>query len=136
MTEIEKLFENANAYKMLCNCEFKNLYDYHIEYGSDVCDYTESKIKEPCKVCEKAKQKIKYYPDFTAEKQLLLIHWLAKTRPIHINFLFDKWVIEGMVRYGVKYDTFEDALSGYINQIWQDLTSQEKEEIRGILNER
>lgn len=135
MTEIEKMFENANVYKMLCNCEFKNLYDYRIEYGSDVCDYTESNIKEPCKVCEKAKQKIKYYPDFTADKQLLLIQWLAKTRPIHINFLLDKWTIEGTIRYGIKYDTFEDALSGYINQIWQGLTDQEKEEIRGILNE-
>lgn len=71
--------------------------------------------------------------DFTAEKQLLLIQWLAKTRPIHINFYIDKWVIEGMVRYGKRYDTFEDALSGYINQIWQDLTEEEKQQIKEIL---
>lgn len=133
MTEIEKMFENANAYKMLCNCEFKNLYDFRIEYGSDVCDYTESKIKEPCKVCEKAKQKIKYYPDFTAEKQLLLIQLLAKTRIIHISFLSNEWSIEGIGGYGIKYDTFKNALSGYINQIWQYLTDQEKEEIKGII---
>lgn len=80
MTEIDKMYENANAYKILCNCEFKNLYDYRIEYGSDVCDYTESKIKEPCKVCEKAKQKIKYYPDFTKDKQLKIIEWFISNR--------------------------------------------------------
>lgn len=74
-----------------------------------------------------------YYPPFTAEKQLLLIQWLAETRPIHINLLLDKWTIEGMVRYGIKYDTFEDALSGYINQIWQDLTEEERKQIKNIL---
>lgn len=73
------------------------------------------------------------YPPFTAEKQIELIKWLAKTRPIHITFLIDKWVIEGMVRYGKRYDTFEDALSGYINQIWQDLTDAEEAQIKNIL---
>lgn len=75
------------------------------------------------------------YPqiNFTAEKQLSLIKWLAKTRPIHITFLIDKWVIEGMVRYGKRYDTFEDALSGYINNLWQDLTEQERTEVADIL---
>lgn len=73
------------------------------------------------------------YPPFTAEKQLLLIQWLAETRPIHINFSFDKWTIEGMVRYGIKYDTFKDALSGYINQIWQSLTEEKHKQVKGIL---
>lgn len=76
-----------------------------------------------------------FYPDFTAEKQLLLIQLLAKTRIIHISFLSNEWSIEGMGGYGIKDDTFENALSGYINQIWQYLTDQEKEEIRRILNE-
>ena len=38
-----------------------------------------------------------------------------------------------------KYDKqdkeFENALAGVINEMWQDLTDQEKEEIRRILNE-
>lgn len=74
-TELEqeffKVFEVEP--KMLCNCEFKNLYDYRIEYGSDVCDYTESKIKEPCKVCKKAKQKAPLYPEITDRKLLQLL---------------------------------------------------------------
>ena len=127
MTEIEKLFENANAYKMLCNCEFKNLYDYRIEYGSDVCDYTESKIKEPCKVCKKAKQKIKYYPDFTAEKQLKLIEW----------FISNSWWLN-LKSLDKKLDfslDFDEKLAKLVNRLWESFDDQEKEEIRGILNE-
>lgn len=107
MNEIEKLYKNAGFSKKQCK------------------DYS-------CIVCEQYNECIKY-PPFTTEKQLLLIQWLAKTRPIHINFYIDKWVIEGMVRYGKRYDTFEDALSGYINQIWQDLTEEEKQQIKEIL---
>lgn len=109
MIEIEKMFENAGFSKKQCK-----------DYSCIVCEQNNN--------CEK-------YPPFTAEKQIELIKWLAKTRPIHISFLIDKWVIEGFVRYGKRYDTFEDALSGYINQIWQGLTDQEKDEIRRILNE-
>lgn len=74
-TELEQEFFKVFGVepKMLCNCEFKNLYDYRIEYGSDVCDYTESKIKEPCKVCKKAKQKVPLYPEITDRKLLQLL---------------------------------------------------------------
>lgn len=136
MTEIEKMYENANAYKMLCNCEFKNLFDYSIDYGQDVCIHAEDENRKGCEGCELAEQNVKYYPPFTAEKQLLLIQLLAKTRIIHISFLSNEWSIEGIGGYGIKYDTFKNALSGYINQIWQYLTDQEKEEIRNILNEK
>lgn len=79
-TELEEQFFKVFGVepKMLCNCEFKNLYDYRIEYGSDVCDYTESKIKEPCKVCKKAKQKVPLYPEITDHKLLELICILNK----------------------------------------------------------
>lgn len=107
MTEIEKMFKNAGINATAKTKEIRhNLFECGL-----------------------------FYPDFTAEKQLLLIQWLAKTRPIHINLLFDKWIIEGIGRYGDEYDTFEDALSGYINHIWQFLTDLDKEEIRNILNE-
>ena len=131
MTEISKMFENANAYKMLCNCEFKNLYDYRIEYGSDVCDYTESKIKEPCKVCEKAKQKIKYYPDFTAEKQIELIKKLGN---INIDIDNGCYMSSEILEVEAHCDEFEETLAEFVNNLWQDLTDQEKEEIRNILN--
>ena len=127
MTEVEKMFENANAYKMLCNCEFKNLYDYRIEYGSDVCDYTESKIKEPCKICKKAKQKIKYYPDFTTEKQLEIIEW----------FISYRWWLN-LKSLDKKLDfslSFDEKLAKLVNRLWESFDDQEKEEIKRILNE-
>lgn len=126
MTEIDKMFENANAYKILCNCEFKNLYDYRIEYGSDVCDYTESKIKEPCKVCEKAKQKIKYYPDFTTDKQLKIIEWFI-SNPWWLNLKsLDKTLDFSL--------DFDEKLAKLVNRLWESFDDQEKEEIRNILN--
>lgn len=113
MNEVTKLYENAEPNR---DC---NLYKH----------FTECPMKHTqCEDCENF-----VYPPFTAEKQLLLIQWLAKTRPIHITFLIDKWVIEGMVRYGKRYDTFEDALSGYINEIWQDLTEEERTQMKEIL---
>ena len=125
MTEIEKLLKNANAYKMLCNCEFKNLYDYRIEYGSDVCDYTESKIKEPCKVCEKAKQKIKYYPDFTTDKQLKIIEWFI-SNPWWLNLKsLDKTLDFSL--------DFDEKLAKLVNRLWESFDDREKEEIRNIL---
>jgi len=108
MNEIEKLYKNAGVVFMKCS-ECDNNVD---------CGFGDWK---------------NCHSPFTTEKQLLLIQWLAETRPIHINFYIDKWVIEGMVRYGKRYDTFEDALSGYINQIWQDLTEEEKQQIKEIL---
>lgn len=127
MTEIDKMYENANAYKILCNCEFKNLYDYRIEYGSDVCDYTESKIKEPCKVCEKAKQKIKYYPDFTKDKQLKIIEWFISNRCWLNLKTLDKTLDFSL--------DFDEKLAKLVNRLWESFDDQEKEEIRGILNE-
>lgn len=126
MSEIEKMYELAGiekrAYYNICP---KNTY-LHNNLTCYECEYFS--VEQPFLKCS-----YRVYPPFTAEKQLELIKWLAKTRPIHITFLIDKWVIEGMVRYGKRYDTFEDALSGYINNIWQDLTEQEKTEIAEIL---
>ena len=110
MNEVEKMYRNAHVYPRV--------------YGDITKETFENKVFNMADMCNEA---------FTAEKQLLLIQWLAETRPIHINLSFDKWTIEGMVRYGIKYDTFKDALSGYINQIWQGLTEEEKQQVKGIL---
>lgn len=126
MSEVEKLYKIAGVEKQYYYFDSAdgNTYTWELnENGNDkhnMCFIGKPKIKDR---------------EFTAEKQLELFKWLVKTRPIHITFLIDKWVIEGMVRYGKRYDTFEDALSGYINNIRQTLTDQERTEIRSILNE-
>ena len=135
MTEIEKMYENANVYEMIC------MYDCRMEYG-DVCGYAESKIKEPCKVCEKAKQKIKYYPDFTAEKQLKIIQLLSKIRnAIQLCYSDNQYIFvvnfeTEKCQWANKYhEKIDEALADMVNVLWQILTDQEKEEIKRILNE-
>ena len=136
MSEIEKMCENTRVYDFRYDCDV-SFSDG--DFGR-VTNCSKGEIKDYCtdkKYFKGAKViNVRHlYPPFTAEKQLELIKWLAKTRPIYITFLIDKWVIEGMVRYGKRYDTFEDALSGYINNIWQTLTEQDRTEIAEILKE-
>lgn len=118
MTEIEKMFENAGI-KCL--------------HPSGFCKH----IGATCKVCKRHK-----YPPFTAEKQLELIKWL-----IQKNF-YDERIIKSNFEKTYFYCTyddyceseyfekFEEALASVFNYFWQDLADQEKEEIRGILNEQ
>lgn len=115
MTEIEKMFENAGIYP---DCRAR-------ECGLDYCANSSG--------CGYA-----VYPDFTAEKQLSLIKWLAIKGDFDscvdiakntydywtIYFKGERWTAEG----------FEESLAGLINSLWKDLTDKEKEKIRNILN--
>ena len=56
---------------------------------------------------------IEGYPPFTAEKQIELIKWLVCT--------------------GEEENTFEETLSKQVNDLWQDLTEEEKQQVKGIL---
>ena len=79
MSEVEKMYKNAGVELYYCT------YPRYCEvFMNNKCNYD----------CDFSKSR------FTPEKQLELIKWLVKTRPIHITFLIDKWVIEGFVRYG------------------------------------
>ena len=88
MSEIEKMYKNAgvetNKYKLCCTgCKHIAKVEVINGYPSKwICD----KYNEVAN-CDKAEPD---YPPFTIEKQLLLIQWLAETRPIHINFYIDK----------------------------------------------
>lgn len=113
MTEIEKMFENAGFIKKQCK------------------DYS-------CTVCEQYNE-CKKYPPFTPDKQLDLIKWLSDT-DYYIHYIYKtidtkEYCIENDF-YDIQTDKFEEALARLINKLWQDLTDQEKEEIRGILNKK
>lgn len=101
MSEIEKLYENANVEK-----EWKPL-----PYGD---------IEE-------------YYPEFTAEKQIELIKWLSK-RPLSllIGRYKGKYYF-GNSNFNSKADSFDNAIAIRINDLWQNLTEEEKAEIKEIL---
>lgn len=136
MTEIEKMYENANAYKILCRCSYKNLFDYSIDYGQDACLYAEDKFRNGCVGCELAEQNVKYYPPFTAEKQLKIVKFM-----LHKGIYYDTdgdtyWFHYTDEIENATYRPFEEAIAEFINGFWQYLTEKEKEEIRNILNER
>ena len=111
MTEIEKMFENAG-------------------------------IKPLCQIPDKYCGVQNIYEDFSAEKQIELIKLLGKRSSIGLDIFSDNetWFyydynIDGYFEYRADGETFEESLAHIVNVLWQDLTDQEKEEIRRILNE-
>ncbi len=74
-TTEQKFFENFGIKpKMLCGCEFKNLHDFRVAYGSDVCIHLgENENEEHCSKCELAEQKYPLYPPITDETLLELL---------------------------------------------------------------
>lgn len=108
MSEIEKMYKNVGFIQKQCK-----------DYSCIVCDKN--------KDCDK-------YPPFTAEKQIELIKWLGSKYGLYI---VDKYSIGVLVgEYVEEFCTkknFEDALAGTTNYLWQSLTEEEKEALRGIL---
>lgn len=108
MTEIEKLFENAGI-KCL--------------HPSGFCKH----IGATCEVCKRHK-----YPPFTAEKQLEITKFLLK-KAVYYDVKDDKYWFFWEDCESVGYKPFDEAIAHFVNILWQDLTDQEKEEIRNIL---
>ena len=63
----------------------------------------------------------KCYPYFTAEKQIELIKWLIVHSPS--TCLEDEIIV----------CAFEDSLANIINTMWQSLSEEEKQQVKGIL---
>ena len=61
-------------------------------------------------------------PPFTAEKQLELIKWLII-----------EGYIEDMLTVQISEENFEACLADTFNELWQDLTEEEKQQIKEIL---
>ena len=89
-----------------------------------------------------------HYPPFTAEKQLELIKWLgikySKYSILHIDkycdyfrVSFDKDKCKDDAVYEFDYvglgTDFSQALAGLVCELWDDLTDEQREEVRGIL---
>ena len=127
MNEIEKLYKNAGIepqYKKLIECK-------HGYAVGKPCNHP------PCINCEYSIFE-DIMPPFTAEKQLELIKWLA-TRELKIKTQKQPCAtyigILGQHEcfYGIEETHFEQALAGVINCLWQNLTKEEKQEIKRIL---
>ena len=108
MTEIEKLYKNA---EIEAKAKSKELREGLIE----------------CSLV---------YPPFTAEKQLELIKLLAVWEISIKKRWLDTWYIsvDGLQKNIKLKGNFTEAIAKYINLNWQDLTEEEKQQIRDILN--
>lgn len=124
MSEVEKLYRKAEL--LYCN---KCRHDSELD-----CLY----------MCENK------YPSFTAEKQIELIKWLGnndkdKTKELtlynsaHSYYYFalhhePAHTEDDMWCYGEGLGTtFEEGLAKLINDLWQELTEQERIKIKSIL---
>ena len=87
-----------------------------------------------------------YYPEFTAEKQLSLIKWLAKMgESFELSICWNdisksfQFIIRNMWNGAINRSvcgletSFEEVLAYLLNSIWLDLTDTEKAEIKRIL---
>lgn len=110
MNEIEKLYENARVKPI------------------DIAEYGSTYIPGRIEINGKP------YPPFTAEKQLELIKFLFNHSVYYdVDVKGNYWFHITDDCYTYYYNKFEIALANIINEMWQNLTSEEKEQIRGIL---
>lgn len=74
-------------------------------------------------------------PPFTAEKQLELIKWLAINKGISINYddRYFEWGMATDFYGGHFFDNFDECLANLVNVIWQDLSTEEKQQVKVIL---
>ena len=112
MSEIEKLYDNAGV-------ETKRGKEITIDPTTDKVNY----------------HNVYYgYPPFTAEKQLSLIKFLFNHNVYYdVDDKGNYWFHITDDCYTYYYNKFEIALANIINEMWQDLTESEREQIAEIL---
>lgn len=68
-----------------------------------------------------------YYPPFTAEKQLKILCFIVNNKH---SVTFHDQIFSGNK---LTLEKIQENLAWAINRIWQDLTEEEKQQVRGIL---
>ena len=106
MSEIEKMYKNARIEQKYCN---------------KVCEANKYPYQGWCKGCKYLSIK---YPQFTAEKQLkLIVFFVRKGFKVSFNNYTKDFSLEGI----------QKSLAMAINDKWQSLTEEEKQQIKDIL---
>ena len=105
--------------------------------------YENAGIKPLCQIPDKYCGVQNVYADFTAKKQIELIKWLlynAKVDCLNMFYKDEENYLEISIncKNGYSYensfdDNFEIAMASVINTLWQSLTSEEKQQIKEIL---
>ena len=142
MSEIEKMYENAGiepTYTDECHMAdsyysmAKDLNDRGILFDDYMKQECPNKNEVCYETCPYAYNK-EFYPPFTAEKQIELIKWLARKGLLQINYSSHQCYQFNSFRVGGDYKAdISEALASHYNTIWQDLTEEEKQQVKGIL---
>jgi hypothetical protein len=125
MSEIIKLYENVGIEKrLLCGDRGRDVLCGHVRPDG------KSRMAFGCFGCE---YKNDAYPSFTAEKQLEIVKFL-----LHKGVYYDTdgdtyWFHYTDEIENSTYRPFEEAIAEFMNAIWQDLTEEERKQIKGIL---
>ena len=120
MSEISKLYENAGV-------------DYEERYNNCTLNKEgECKLKCSCDICKYSEERY-IYPPFTAEKQLGLIKWLAFKDYISIIVHPSGEYYSECDSYHAVKNSLEECLATLVNNLWQDLIEEEKQQIKEIL---
>lgn len=124
MNEIEKLYKLAKV-KKLCNCS--NCTKNYFHCADDATTGCTNLV----------------YPEFTAEKQLELIKFcldkyevIGKTPDVDrciLHITSDAEDRAFVVTDYISCETWEESIAGLINNFWQDLSEEEKQQIKEIL---
>ena len=115
MSEIEKMYENAGIKKTKGDCLFCPLDVHTCVRSYDECPH--------------------YYPPFTAMKQLLLLQWIVNKTDLYLHRHktdFNYSIASGDIAVNKNKD-FKESIAEFINTMWQDLTEEEKQQVKGIL---
>lgn len=108
MSEIEKMYENTGIKPDHYRCEGCE-YDYE-----DICP-------------DDCPDNQAIYPPFTAEKQLKILCFIVNNKH---RVTFHDQVFGGDK---LTLEKIQEDLAWAINRIWQDLTPEEKQQVKGIL---
>lgn len=151
MSEIDKMYENVGIEPTYTDeCHMADSY-YSMakdlnERGILFDDYMKQECPNKNEVCYETcpyAYNKEFYPPFTAEKQIELIKWLARYNFVvcknlggwhtGLNPTYDEDFGITCNKRATNFGSFEYALAGLINVIWQDLTEEEKQQVKGIL---
>lgn len=150
ISEVEKLYKLAELNNLWLEEYYASdnvhpVQIWHKSYNEMIKSMMETNAWARSEAIEVAKKECrKALPPFTAEKQLELIKLLQRKNgykfiPSSTNdnseYLFfahkDNTSVQDLIVAGDK--CYEEALAGFINILWQDLTEDEKQQVKGIL---
>lgn len=159
MSEIEKMYENAEIKKKYCGWLDMGDLDCQMQYI--ICESLKEweELVFSSRFGKTEEEPELKYPPFTAEKQIAILMFILNkfgdigfqkmysirgndenTRKDFIKCLcdcehetWDSRPVDFYYQKGASGNNFEESLAGLINDLWQDLTEEEKQQVKGIL---